>query len=152
MSHPDRGMAGSEREKPNRPIQPQTTTQPHTTTAAASGSAEFYSSAASSPVSSRSVNFSSVCEWAAPRLDSVGSWPMIGTPEWLSLPDDDPQRWASALDACRHWALLVENNQRAMSDASRAVAAAVDWPAVAREVHSRSSFRANHPESKRVLA
>lgn len=120
--------------------------------AAAWNGSETHSSAGLFPVSSRSVDFSSVCEWVAPRMDSVEDWPGLGTAEWRSLPADDPRRWAAVLDAARHWALVLERNQTAMAEASRAVSAAADWGKIARRNNAINSFRANHSWARRVVA
>lgn len=75
-----------------------------------------------------------------------------GTPAWVALPDEDPAKLlACVLDSPHHTA-RVEAAQAALADASRVVSAAADWGAVGREIHRRTSFRANHPEAKRVLA
>jgi hypothetical protein len=81
--------------------------------------------------------FDYVYLWVRTMLDSVGSWPLIGTPEWALLPDDHPARWAAILDAAQHWALRLETLQQAECEASRAVSSSADWKAVAREQSQR---------------
>lgn len=83
---------------------------------------------------SRTVNWSTVHAYIAAVLTRVGTWPMAGTQEWDELPDGDSRRIAALFDAAQHWALYIENNQTAQAQASKAVAASADWPAVAREV------------------
>lgn len=66
---------------------------------------------------------------------------MLGTAAWRALAADDPARWASLLDGGQHWALRLELNQEALAEASKDIASAADWPAVAREVLQRDSAR-----------
>jgi hypothetical protein len=82
-------------------------------------------------MSSSQVSWWSVCKYVEPVLESVDDWPMIGSPEWLALDDDDLRKVASLFDAARHWALRVEAAQVAMCQASRDVSAALDWRAYA---------------------
>jgi hypothetical protein len=70
-------------------------------------------------------------------LESVGQWPMLGTPGWCELPDDDPAKLAALLDAARHWALRVDMAQQAAADASRAISGAADWSSIANEMRRR---------------
>jgi Protein of unknown function (DUF2742) len=83
-------------------------------------------------ISSNAVSWWSVHEHVAPTLARVGSWPMVGTPEWCDLDDDDERKTAALLDAAQHWALRVETTQVAMAEASHEISAAADWTAVAR--------------------
>lgn len=100
-------------------------------------------------IHAQSVSWLSVHGWAAPLLDTAGTYPMIGTPEWQALPDGDRRKWAAALDAARHWALRLETNQEARAEASKAVAGAADWPQVAREMQQLADFRSANPWAKR---
>jgi hypothetical protein len=100
-------------------------------------------------VSSQQVSWSEVHLFVAPLLEQAGSWPMAGTPAWCLLDDHDPVKWAALLDGAQHHALRLELNQEARAEASKAVAGAVDWPAVAREINQRSSFYAARPWLKR---
>jgi Protein of unknown function (DUF2742) len=69
---------------------------------------------------------------AAIAQASLGPIPAAGTPAWCELDDSDPRKLlALALDG-EHQVLRKEVAQSAMADASRAVSAAADWPAVAR--------------------
>jgi hypothetical protein len=77
-------------------------------------------------------------------------WP--GTPAWCELDDDDPRKLLALAEFGLHHVVRVEVAQQARADASRAVSAAADWPAVAREIHARNAFRAERPWSKRVVA
>lgn len=75
-------------------------------------------------------------------LAQVEVWPMAGTPQWAALPAHDPRKWASLLDAARHWSLRVDACQEARAEASRAIAGAADWKAIAHEVA--------HPPASRI--
>jgi hypothetical protein len=102
--------------------------------------------------SSQAISWWSVHEFAAPHLDRAGTWPMAGTPAWCAMPDDDPRKLAALLDAAQHWALGVETAQETCADASKAVAASADWPAVAQEIHQRQDFYSRKPWMKRASA
>lgn len=92
-------------------------------------------------ISSRAVSWWSVHEFVEPYVDTGGRFPLVGTPSWRALPDDHPQKWAALLDAAQHHALRVEIAQEARAGASKDIAAAADWPQVAREiVQRRGSF------------
>jgi hypothetical protein len=86
---------------------------------------------------SSAVSWCSVHEHVAPLLEAAGSWPMVGTPEWCDLDDDDPRKLAALLDAARHWALRLETCQQARAEASRDISAAADWPAIADHIRRR---------------
>lgn len=88
-------------------------------------------------IESRTVDWWSVHLYAEPTLTGVGSWPMVGSLPWQALPTDDPVKLAAVLDAARHWALRIENNQTAMADASHEISAAADWTGIATEIHRR---------------
>lgn len=99
----------------------------------------------------QSVSWFEVHLWVQPYLDATGDYPMVGTPAWEALPDDDRRKWAAALDAARHWALRVETCQQARAEASQAISAAADWSQVARELQQRNEFRAVNPWTRRVI-
>lgn len=94
-----------------------------------------------SAVASRTVDWWSVHQYAEPLLKEVGSWPVVGSLPWQHLPTDDPAKLAAVLDAARHWALRLDWCQEAMAEASKAVAASTDWPAVAREIRQLDDAR-----------
>lgn len=112
----------------------------------------FSRSDGTSRYASQQVSFAEVLEFVEPLLDSVDTWPMVGTPEWCELATDDPRKVAALYDAARHHALRIETAQIAMADASRSIACATNWSSVSREIQQLNSFRANHPEAKRVVA
>lgn len=90
-------------------------------------------------IESRTVAWWPVHQYVAPFLEEVGSWPMVGSLPWIRLPDDDHVKLAAILDAAQHWALRIEGNQTAMAEASKAVSASADWPAIAQESLRRRS-------------
>lgn len=102
--------------------------------------------------SSQQTSWWSVHEFVSVLLDQANGWPLVGTPEWCSLAHDDPQKWAALLDAARHWALRLETCQEARADAGKAVASAVDWAALSREINQRVGFYAARPWLRRVSA
>ena len=84
--------------------------------------------------SSSQVSWWSVHEYVSGLLAAVGTWPMIGTPQWCALPDDDLAKIASIFDAAQHHALRVETSQEAQCEASRGVSAAADWRDIAQQM------------------
>ena len=101
---------------------------------------------------SQQVSWWSVHEFVTARLRHIEYWPLIGTPAWCELSDDDPVQQAAILDAAQHWALRVETNQQAQAAAAKAIAGAADWPAVAREIRCREDFYTTHPWLKRMTS
>jgi hypothetical protein len=100
-------------------------------------------------IESQQVSFWAVHEWVAPRLERVGSWPLLGSPAWVLLDNRDPVKWASVLDGGQHHALRLELNQEARADASRSVAGAVDWSKLSREINQRTAFYDARPYLRR---
>jgi hypothetical protein len=100
---------------------------------------------------SQQVSWWSVHEHVGPLPQSVGDWPMVGTPAWCVLADDDPMKLAAVYDAAQHWALRVETCQEARAEGSRAVSGALDWRALSREINARTEFYAARPWRKRVV-
>ena len=103
-------------------------------------------------MSSQQVSWWDVHEFVDPILTQLGSWPMAGSPGWCALNDDDPVKVAALLDAAQHWALRLETNQQVLCEASRQVADAVDWSAMAQEIAQRKAFYAARPWLKRVVS
>lgn len=95
--------------------------------------------------SAASVSFWSVHAHVQSLLEHAGAWPMVGTPEWCALADDDERKLAALLDAARHHALRLELNQEARAEASHDVAASEDWRAIANEISQRNRLRAEWP-------
>ena len=90
---------------------------------------------------SRTVSWYVVYEFVAQLLTSVGSWPTAGTPEWVELAADDPRKLAAVMDAGVRWSLRVDTEQEQRAQASRDVAAAADWSAVARDLRNHAAIR-----------
>jgi hypothetical protein len=107
---------------------------------------------ATAATSSQQVAWFEVHEHVAPMLARVQSWPMVGTPAWCLLADDDPAKLAALFDAAQHWALRLETCQEARCEASREIADAADWSAVAKQTFVHSSFYAARPWLKRVAS
>ena len=107
---------------------------------------------ASTTTSSLQVSWWSVHEHVAPVLAQVRSWPMVGTPAWCLLADDDPVKLAAVLDAAQHWALRIETCQQADADASSDISAAADWSRIANYIRAEREFYADHPWMKRVAS
>lgn len=99
------------------------------------------------------VSWWSVYEFITPMLTSQAKpWPMIGTPTWCALDDDDPAKMAAVIDAAQHWALQLETRQEALCDASREISAAADWSALAQRYRTHCEFYAARPWLKRVTS
>ncbi len=75
--------------------------------------------------------------------------PYPGTLAWLALPDDSPAKKVALLRCASERVLHLEIYQESRAEASKAVAAAVDWPAISREIHQRSDFYAAKPWLRR---
>lgn len=83
---------------------------------------------------SRQVSYLPVYELLAPHLADPGLIP--GTPAWVQLDDADDAKWRAVLWTAVWWALDQEVRQENLADASKAVAAAEPWPAIAQYIHS----------------
>jgi hypothetical protein len=116
------------------------------------GTETAISAADTAIITAQQTAWLSVHDFVSPMLAEVGSWPMLGTPAWVALHDDDPRKWAALLDGARHWALRLETCQEARAEASRAVSTTVDWPALSREINRRNDFYTNRPWLKRVAS
>lgn len=67
--------------------------------------------------------------------------PYPGTLSWLALDDGSPIKKAALLLAASQRVLHLEVEQEDRADASKAVAAAADWPAIAGEVRRLANAR-----------
>ena len=79
---------------------------------------------------------------AALAQANCGPLPLAGTPAWGVLADDDPAKLLALAVAGEHAALRWETEQQQRAEASKAVAAAVDWPQLARDMHQRATATA----------
>ncbi|OBK74858.1 DUF2742 domain-containing protein [Mycobacterium sp. 1274761.0] len=84
------------------------------------------------------VSWWSVHEYVAARL--TDDWPMVGTPAWCGLAENDPRKLAAILDAAQHWALRMETCQEAYVDAAREIRASQDWTPVIQSVYNRARY------------
>lgn len=66
---------------------------------------------------------------------NYGPIPAAGTPSWCALSDGDPRKLLAVAIDGEHRVLQVETAQAELAEASKAIAAAEDWPAVARRIH-----------------
>lgn len=68
--------------------------------------------------------------------EEAGPLPVTGTPAWCALADDDPRKLLALAAAGEHAVLRWETGQEARAAASRAIAAAADWPGIARAIRA----------------
>lgn len=66
---------------------------------------------------------------------NYGPIPAAGTPSWCAMGDGDPRKLLAVAIEGEHTVLRIETAQEQQAEASKEVAAATDWPAVARRVH-----------------
>src|SRR5579875_970455 len=86
---------------------------------------------------SQQVCWFEVHQFVRPWLERAGEWPLAGTRAWQQLDHTDPRKWAALLDAARHWCLQLDALQEQSAEASKDIAAAADWPAIAAEITQR---------------
>jgi len=99
-----------------------------------------------SAIASRTICWEPVHDYVeklASRLgvDLRNPMPFPGTLAWLALPDDSPVKKSALLLAASQRVLHLEVEQENRADASKDVAAAADWPAIANEVRSLADAR-----------
>lgn len=68
------------------------------------------------------------------KAANYGPLPLAGTPAWCALADHDPAKLLALADAGQHAVLQWDIAQTAAADAAKTIAAAEDWPAVARSI------------------
>ncbi len=102
--------------------------------------------------SSTEVSFSVVHHYVNPLVGDLVNIPMLGTPAWHALDDDDELKLAAVLDGGQHWALHLELRQLALIEASKYIAGVAEWKAVARELQDLNTFRAANPWARRVAS
>lgn len=81
---------------------------------------------------------------------------IAGTPEWIALDDDDPQKSTALMVAGSRWCLeeeiaQIRERRHAIKDAAIAVAEARAWASVARFIRDRDRFYREHPDLKRKV-
>lgn len=62
--------------------------------------------------------------------------PIAGTPSWCELADDDIRKLIALAVAGEHHVLRCDLEQNAAADAARTIAAAENWPAIARQLRA----------------
>ena len=88
--------------------------------------------------------------YVLPWLEAAGDWPLIGSPEWVALDDQDLRKKAAVLDAARHWALRLQTCQEARNDASKDLAVSADWKAIANESRQKADWISARPWMRRA--
>jgi hypothetical protein len=126
---------------------PVTATQQHTSIQQTSG---YPHGSAAWLAASQQVSWWSVHEYVTTQLDGIDQWPMVGTPAWCLLDDNDPVKLAAVYDAAQHWALRLETSQQAHCDASHDLSDAADWSAIAQNLRAYNEYHAARPWLKRV--
>ena len=101
-------------------------------------------------IESRSVAWMPVYELLAPHLGPPGSCPILGTPAWVALPDDHPDKLEALLYAALYWVLAEDTRQEQRADASKDIAAAADWAGLASEHQNLTTYRAARPWMNRT--
>lgn len=101
------------------------------------------------PPRSQQVSWWPCHEFITTLAVQANSMPIAGTPEWCGLADGDSRKLLALALAGEHHVLRVETAQQAFAEASREIAAAVDWSTVAREIQQRNSFYAERPWLRR---
>lgn len=82
----------------------------------------------------KSVDWWTVQRYVTPVLERIGPCPLLGSPEWDQLPDDDVRKIGAIFDAAPHFALWVQLQQEALAQTSEDISRAADWRALARDV------------------
>lgn len=73
---------------------------------------------------------------AAVNQANCGPLPTAGTPAWQALADGDPRKLLALAVSGEHWALRTEIAQERRAEASREVAEAADWSALAQRIRN----------------
>lgn len=92
-------------------------------------------------IESRAVSWWPVHEFVTALIAQADNIPVAGTPAWCALADGDPGKLLAVAVAGSHHVLRVEMAQEARAEASKAIAGAVDWPAVSREFRQLDDAR-----------
>ncbi|MGV0624462.1 DUF2742 domain-containing protein [Mycolicibacter minnesotensis] len=73
---------------------------------------------------------------AALAQANCGPLPTAGTPSWQALADTDHRKILALASAGEHAILAWETAQEHRAEAAKAIAAAEDWPAAARQIRA----------------
>ncbi|MGV0735270.1 DUF2742 domain-containing protein [Mycobacterium syngnathidarum] len=65
---------------------------------------------------------------------NAGPLPTAGTPQWCELADNDPRKLLALAASGEHWVLHTELAQEKRAEASRDIAAAGGWSALAKRI------------------
>lgn len=104
---------------------------------------------------SREVSFIAVHDRLSPILTtahSLGGVPVLGSPAWVDLAEDDIRWRHSVVVSGYQWALRRWLEQDAETAASKEVSQQQDWSAHARYVRDRKQYFEANPWAKRVSA
>ncbi len=88
---------------------------------------------------SQQVSWLPVYEFVLALIAHPEGLPFIGTPAWQNLDDSDPDKALACIAAAPHYALTLDTRQAQLADASKQIAAAANWAAVARNITRRES-------------
>lgn len=91
-------------------------------------------------ITTHTVDWWPVHLYVLPALVEAGGWPLAGSYAWADLDDEDPRKLAAVLDGGRRDALRNDTICCALAQASRAISAAADWPALARTIRRRNTI------------
>lgn len=69
---------------------------------------------------------------------NYGPIPAAGTPLWCALSDGDPRKLLAVAIDGEHHVLRMETAQEQQAEASKVIAAAVDWTQISRDIRHRS--------------
>ncbi|WP_206499117.1 DUF2742 domain-containing protein [Rhodococcus sp. KRD175] len=104
---------------------------------------------------SREVDFIAVHDRLAPILDDavlLGDIPILGSPAWVDIANDDVRWRHSVVAAGYRWAAREWLEQDARIEASRELSVSRDWSAVSRSIRQRNDYLAANPWARRQPA
>lgn len=91
-----------------------------------------------------------VHQFIAAAVAQADNLPAAGTPAWCALADDDHCKLLALAVAGEHHVLRVEIAQEQQAQASKAVASAADWVAIARELRQLDDARKSGVRIERI--
>ena len=101
-------------------------------------------------------------DWTAVRdflyRRSVGRTQIVaGSPEWVALDDDDPQKIAALITAGSRWVLEAEIDQihrrrLAHKDMALGLLEDLPWKKIRKQIEQRDEFYRRNPDLKRKAA
>lgn len=81
---------------------------------------------------------------------NYGPIPAAGTPSWCQLADGDPRKLLAVAMDGEHHVLRTEVAQEQRAEASKAVAASEDWPAISRSIRRHRAAYIPRTRTKEV--